>query len=71
MTLSPRGRRRKEKRQSRRYYGELDKEKEQRCTHHNGDEMPIVVRKRSVTPQNEMLGTEEVLQVRRMRGHHP
>lgn len=33
--------------------------------------MPVVVRKWSVTPQDEMLGAEKMLQVRGMRGHHP
>lgn len=46
-------------------------EKKQRSTHHNGDEMPVVVRKWSVTPQDEMLGADKMLQVRGMRGHHP
>lgn len=78
MALSYRQIRRKKKKKNHcHHYGELgeeeeeEEEKKQRCTHHNGDEMPVVVRKWSVTPQDEMLGAEKMLQVRGMRGHHP
>jgi hypothetical protein len=40
-------------------------------THHNGDEMSVVVRKWSITPKDEMLGAEEMFQIGWMRGHYP
>lgn len=40
-------------------------------TYHDGYEMAVVVGQRSVAPQYELLCLEEVLQVGRVRGHHP
>lgn len=40
-------------------------------TYHNGNEMSVIIRKWSITPKDEMLGPEEMFQIRWMRGHYP